>query len=167
MAKRVSPQEKGWNPVEASLVGDVFNPQEQATIQTEGSPALSTSRAVSIDAHRDQSKATREADPEEEPKEVEKLSREKRVLLTESEEDTLERLVKDISKKLGTSVKLSHVLRATVSLLMHSQDEILKQSQKMGRLKRPPNNDSAALAVFEHNLARIVDRAIRGSRIMD
>ena len=167
MAKRVSPEEKGWNPVEASLVGDVFNPQEQVTSQTADSPAPSNSRVVSIDAHRDQPNATQRDGPKQEPKEVEKLSREKRVLLTESEEDTLERLVKDISKKLGTSVKLSHVLRATVSLLMHSQDELLKQSQKMGRLKRPPNNDPAALAVFEHNLARIVDRAIRGSRIMD
>ena len=89
------------------------------------------------------------------------------MLLTESEEDTLERLVKDMGKRLGTPLKLSHVLRATISLLMHSQDELLKQSEKMGRLKRPPNNDPVALATFEHNLARILDRAIRGSRVMD
>ena len=52
-------------------------------------------------------------------------------------------------------------------LLMHSRDELLKQSEKMGGMKRPPNNDPAALATFEHNLARLIDRAIRGTRVYE
>jgi hypothetical protein len=167
MAKRVSPEEKPWNPVEAQLAHDVLRPKAPTNINIADPPAPSSPRVVSIDAHREQAKPELEGEPKEEAKEAEKLCREKRVLLTESEEDTLETLVKSMGKKLGTPVKLSHVLRATISLLMHSQDELIKQSEKMGRLKRPPNNDPVALATFEHNLARILDRSIRGSRIME
>src|SRR5262245_54964957 len=163
MAKRTAPGEKQWNPVEAQLAHDVLSPAAVNGRSTEPPAPSPSPRIVSLEAHREQPTAK----PKGEPKEVEVLSREKRFLLTESEEDTLERLVKDIGKRLGTPVKLSHVMRATVSLLMHSQEELLKQSERMGRLKRPPNNDPAALATFEHNLARILDRAIRGSRIMD
>ncbi len=167
MAKRVSPEEKPWNPVEAQLAHDVLRPAAPATVRIAEPPAPPASRVVSIDAHRETPPVEPKADDNGEAKELEKLSREKRVLLTESEEDTLEQLVKDMGKRLSTPLKLSHVLRAATSLLLHSQDELLKQSEKMGRLKRPANNDPVALATFEHNLARILDRAIRGSRVLD
>lgn len=168
MAKRVSPDEKPFNPVEAALTRSVLRPEEEVSPIQDHSPAPSP-RVVSIEAHRNAAQPSVEPTPEANGEEQtqERFTREKRYLLTESEEDVLERLVKDMGKKLGTPLKLSHVIRATTSLLIHSRDELLKQSERMGKLKRPPNNDPAALATFEHNLARILDRAIRGSRILD
>lgn len=182
MAKRVSPDERPFNPVQEALTRSVLIPEEALTRsvsmpEAEVTPVANPSpapspRVVSIDAHRNtppSSPSIAEPDVEanDEEQAPEKLTREKRYLLTETEEDVLERLVKDVGKKLGTPLKLSHVIRATVSLLIHSRDELLKQSERVGKLKRPPNNDPAALATFEHNLARILDRAIRGSRILD
>lgn len=168
MAKRVSPDEKPFNPVQEALTRSVLMPQVQVSPDSSPPPAPSP-RVVSIEAHRNATPQSDESDGEEEDKkpERERFTREKRYLLTESEEDVLEQLVKDMGKELGTPLKLSHVIRAATSLLIHSREELLKQSVRMGKLKRPPNNDPAGLATFEHNLARILDRAIRGSRILD
>jgi hypothetical protein len=177
MAKRVSPEEKTWNPVEDRLAQETLRPtlaDEPATVQAPAaapSPALAANRVVKIADHREPAQAEPKPDdpaPKKAAAETpEKLSREKRMLLTESEEDILEWLVKDMGKKLKTPLKLSHLLRATTLLLVHSRDELLKQSEKMGGMKRPPNNDPAALATFEHNLARLIDRAIRGTRVFE
>lgn len=176
MAKRVSPEEKTWNPVEDRLAQETLRPT--LAVETAPAPAAAPSpapapnRVVKISDHREpahqvEQKAEELAPKKAEAEPVEKLSREKRMLLTESEEDMLERLVKDMGKQLKTPLKLSHILRATTVLLMHSRDELLKQSEKMGGMKRPPNNDPVALATFEHNLARLIDRAIRGSRVFE
>lgn len=177
MAKRVSPEEKTWNPVEDRLAQETLNPSfpvETVPVQNPAaalSPAPAANRVVKISDHREPAQdeqKTEEQAPKTAPAEpIEKLSREKRMLLTESEEDMLEQLVKDMGKQLKTPLKLSHILRATTVLLVHSRDELLKQSEKMGGMKRPPNNDPAGLATFEHNLARLIDRAIRGSRVFE
>jgi hypothetical protein len=175
MAKRVSPEEKPWNPVEDRLAQETLRPtftvEQPQTESPTHPPAPASNRVVKISDHQKPAQAEPTADKptpkktEAEP--VEKLSREKRMLLTESEEDILERLVKDMGKQLKTPLKLSHILRATTLLLVHSRDELLKQSEKMGGMKRPPNNDPTALATFEHNLARLIDRAIRGTRVFE
>jgi hypothetical protein len=176
MAKRVSPEEKPWNPVEDRLAQETLRPtmaaEAVAVVPQNGapSPAPAQNRVVKIADHREPPAAAKRPEgpaKKAEAEEVEKLSREKRVLVTESEEDMLERLVKDMAKKLKTPLKLSHLLRATTILLMHSRDELIRQSEKMGGMKRPPNNDPVALATFEHNLARLVDRSIRGTRVFE
>ena len=53
MAKRVSPEEKPWNPVEAQLAHDVLRPAAPTTLSIAEPPAPSTSRVVSIDDHRE------------------------------------------------------------------------------------------------------------------
>src|SRR5262249_58385352 len=77
---------------------------------------------------------------------LEKMSREKRLLLTPSEEREVERLGADMASHLKTPLKTSHVLRATVTLLRHAGDELLRQSRRVGPPKRPPNNHTLALA---------------------
>lgn len=177
MAKRVSPEEKSFNPVADRLALETLRPSlavetSPAAANLDASPpAPAPNRVVKISDHRDpvqeQPKAADKAPKTGEAETPEKLSREKRMLLTESEEDILERLVKDMGKQLKTPLKLSHILRATTLLLVHSRDELMKQSEKMGGMKRPPNNDPAGLATFEHNLARLIDRAIRGTRVFE
>ena len=178
MAKRVSPEEKTWNPVEDRLAQETLMPSlavETAPAQgptAAPSPAPAANRVVKISDHREPAHQVEQKAEEQAPKKapaepVEKLIREKRVLLTPSEEELLEQLARDMGKQLKTSLKVSHVLRATTVLLMHSRDELLKQSEKTGGMKRPPNHDAAGLATFEHNLARLIDRAIRGTRVFE
>lgn len=178
MAKRVSPEEKAWNPVEDRLAQETLKPSlavettsNHDTTPAHHAPALVANRVAKISDHKEpvqvEPKAEEGPPKKAEAEEVEKLTREKRMLLTESEEDMLERLVKDMGKQLKTPLKLSHVLRATTVLLMHSREELLRQSEKMGGMKRPSNTDPAALATFEHNLSRLIDRAIRGSRVFE
>ncbi len=181
MAKRVSPDEKAFNPVEEALVRSALEPINAEIERPTGSTTLAKTRAevseqeagqpppapvlpkvVSIETGR---KAQAPSGSAGLAKEVEKLSRVKRFLLTDGEDDILEQLVSDVGRRLGTPLTLSHLLRATATLLMHSRDEILKLSGKMGGLKRPSNNDPVAIASFEHNITRLIDRAIRNSRV--
>lgn len=92
----------------------------------------------------------------------EKLSREKRVLLTLSEEREIERCVDRIAEGFGgTPVKLSHIIRACLTVMRHSENEIIHRAQEVGQLTRPPNGDNMALAEFEHELAKVLSQAFR------
>lgn len=94
---------------------------------------------------------------------VERLCREKRVLLTRSEEVRLERLVIAMAEKLKTSVKLSHLMRATVTLLQYAEAELLRQCELAPAMKRPDNNSPEELLAFEGAIAEIVHRALRAA----
>jgi hypothetical protein len=96
------------------------------------------------------------------------LIREKRILLTESEEEDIDLILTAISSKLGIRVKFSNVLRACLSLLFHVEPELRKQCKRYGKIgKRPSNNEPTEIATFEENLARIFDGAIRNTRSLD
>lgn len=174
MAKRVPPDEKPYRPLDDALVRSVLAPEARpgAAQPRAASQAPGPTPVVSPDAGQTpRQKILRLAERRgevdqavDEAPALEKLSREKRVLLTATEDRELERLVADMAAGLGTALKASHVLRATVSLLDHAREELVKQSRKVGPLKRPPNNDPAALAAFEHYLAQVVEVAIRNTR---
>ena len=89
------------------------------------------------------------------------LKREKRVLLTPEEERQAERLVDRMGEQLGTSVKLSHMLRACITVLCHAEVELLQRAAEMRPLPRPGNGDAVALAQFEQALARLLSRGLR------
>ncbi len=169
MGKRVAPDERPYRPVEEALVRSVLDPQEDTSI------AEPTS-----DNGLSQMPRLLEADPAEHmPRQgifagiqgnghdsshtptAEKLIREKRVLLTLSEEREIERLVARVADELATPVKLSHMLRAYMILLLHAEGEITKRARLTGPLHRPPNGDPVALARFEHQLAKILSAAFR------
>ena len=94
---------------------------------------------------------------------VERLSREKRVLLTRSEEVRLERLVIAMAEKLQTSVKLSHLMRATLTLLQHAESELLRQCELAQAMKRPDNSSPVELLAFEGAIAEVVHRALHAA----
>lgn len=96
---------------------------------------------------------------------LERRSREKRVLLTRSEERDVERLVGRIAGELNTPVKLSHVLRAAITTLLHAEDELVDRARK-STLVRPGNGNAPELAEFEHGLAQILSAAFREVRPM-
>jgi hypothetical protein len=94
---------------------------------------------------------------------IERLSREKRVLLTRSEEVRLERLVIAMAEKLQTSVKLSHLMRATLTLLQYAEAELLRQCELAQAMKRPDNNSPEDLLAFKGAIAEIVHRALHAA----
>lgn len=175
MAKRVSPEEKPFNPVEEALTRSVLQPQ----LDQDPAPPPAPSRldAVPTDGKKSTApvaKNQNETKPagaggnnEQEPVSSKKLGKVRRFLVTDEENFTLEDLATNIGRRLGTGIDVSHLLRATTTLLLNSSEELLKQSEKMKDLKRPSNKDAAGLVAFEHNLTRMVDRAIRNSKLME
>ena len=168
MAKRVSPEEKPFNPVEEALTRSVLQPEtDQEQVPP---PAPQPAKVVAIGSKKaDAPKVKTQEDegPKEDAVNHKKLSQVRRFLVTEEENFTIEQLATNIGRRLGTGIDVSHLLRAMTTLLLNSSEELLKQSDKMNGLKRPSNKDAAGLVAFEHNLTRLVDRAIRNSKILD
>lgn len=164
MARRVPPNDKPYRPVDEALVRSVLNPepnQNTAKVLQTPEPFRPPPRLVGLEGRKEAQWPPLE--PSTTPG-VEKLTREKRVLLTPTEEWELERLISEMAGQLRTPLKPSHVFRATVMLLRHASEELLKQSRRVGPLKRPPNNDVMALAAFEHYLAQVIDSALRNTK---
>lgn len=92
---------------------------------------------------------------------VEKFDQEKRVLFTRSESLSLERLVISLATRLNAQVKVSHLVRSLVALLLNAEGELDKRAGEAGPLTRPPNGDAQALQRFEKNIAAIIGAAIR------
>lgn len=175
MAKRT--EEKPFRPLEASLVREVMHgvptmsvdaPQpEPRTIElmhpntsSQGVPPQ-PGRTL-VPAPRPSPKQPR-MNSAEAPL-VERMEREKRVLLTPTEERALERVVANIGAELGTSLKLSHVLRSCIRLVINAEDELIQRAQATGRTIRPPNGDLAAIEAFEKVVAGVLQGGIRAAR---
>lgn len=88
-------------------------------------------------------------------------NREKRVLLTASEDQAIERQIQQLASELQTPLKLSHTLRACLELLRRAEPQILAHARQRSPLRRPPNGDVAALAHFEQQLAELVRAALQ------
>ncbi len=84
-----------------------------------------------------------------------KLIRQKRLMLSLAEERAIEKLVGRIADELGTTVRLSHVLRACIVILHHAKPQILRRAASI-RLNRPPNEMADVLGDFERRLARLL-----------
>lgn len=181
MAKRAPSDAKPYRPLEESLVRAVLAPpsgggegENTARVLTPAAeahqPALSAelparqrpAPAASIETAR--SRQVSRAVPPDKAGNPPKLDREKRVLLTQAEERQLERVVALMGSEIGTSLKLSHVLRACVALILHSEEELLERSRGSPKLMRPANGDGPALTRFERSIAQVVAAAFRDAR---
>jgi len=92
---------------------------------------------------------------------VEKFDQEKRILLTRTEAAALDRLVISLAGRLGAQVKLSHVLRGLIALLLNAEADVDKRAGEVPVLIRPPNGDGKALQRFEKEISGILGSAIR------
>ena len=92
---------------------------------------------------------------------IEKLDQEKRMLLTRAENVALERLVGSLASRLSTQVKLSHVLRALVTLLLNAEAAVDRRAGEKIGLARPANGDFKAIQKFEKEIAKIIAAALR------
>ena len=175
MAKRVPKDEKPYRPVDEGLVRSVISGQavggasegqaalalaEPATTEPIAPPAPRLARATEPVSDDHTSSASSVA---ENPLERKKL-REKRMLLTRQEERELERLVTRLGAEVCSSLKLSHVLRACVTLLLHGEDVILEHGKCSPELLRPANGNAAEIARFEKQVAHILMAGLRDAR---
>jgi hypothetical protein len=166
MGKRAPADEKPFNPVEAALVRSVMAPEPppEAPAVVVRPPAVPQDLPVKDPPETDgatRPKLLRSLQLRTPTPQPDKLNREKRVLLTQAEEREVERVVASIAEELSTPVKLSHLLRACVTLLRHAEEQIVDQARQTGSLTRPSNGDPAALAEFEFRLAQILSAAFR------
>ena len=92
---------------------------------------------------------------------VEKFDQEKRILFTRGETQAIDRLVTSLAARLNAQVKVSHVIRALVALLLHAEAQVDRRAGEAGTLVRPPNGDALALQRFEREIARILADGIR------
>ncbi len=163
MGKRVPEDDKPFNPVEAALVRSVLAEEPPAPEPIIRVNTSSLGQRPHSDQEQQEWNGFDRREPTANPSLLleGKLNREKRVLLSQPEERELERLVNRVAGELSTPVKLSHLLRACVTLLRHAEDQIAEQARQAGPLTRPSNGAPAALAEFEHRLARILSAAFR------
>lgn len=92
---------------------------------------------------------------------VEKFDQEKRILFTRGETQAIDRLVTSLAARLNAQVKVSHVIRALVALLLHADSHVDRRAGEAGTLVRPPNGDALALQRFELEIAKILADGIR------
>lgn len=175
MARRTD--EKPFRPLESSLVREVMHGNAAAAMQPSPEPVrtielkqpmpvpeperMAEQPVVAPQAVRQQVRPQRA--PQASPF-VERMEREKRVLLTPSEERAFERVVTGIAAELGTSLKSSHVLRSCIRLVINAENELIERARANGRTVRPPNGDLPAIEAFEKVIASVLQVGIRGSR---
>jgi hypothetical protein len=92
---------------------------------------------------------------------VEKFDQEKRILFTRAESQAIDRLVTSLALRTNAQVKVSHVVRALITLLLNAEAEVDRRAGESGPLIRPPNGDAKALQRFERDIARIIASALR------
>lgn len=93
---------------------------------------------------------------------TEKLTRQKRLLLSCSEEVAFDRLINRIADGIDTPVKGSHVLRACLAILHHAERQIVRKTRTT-TLKRPPNEHAEEIVEFERRLAQLLLAAFKAA----
>jgi predicted RNase H-like nuclease len=178
MAKRAT-QTEPYRPVQASLVSQVLaggaGVSSGAEQQADEAPAPAR-QPISVQPvvvqpppASAQRWGPRQVAVEPEPEQelafgkMERLVREKRVMLSAKEEERIEDLVRSLARELRTPLKLSHLLRAALALIVRSREELLAQGRER-QVERPPNGDTAGIAAFERSLGILIDSALRLTR---
>jgi hypothetical protein len=92
---------------------------------------------------------------------MEKFDHEKRILFTRPESQAIDRLVIALATRLNSQVKVSHVIRALVALLLNAEAEVDRRAGETGHLVRPPNGDALGLQRFEREIGKIIGDALR------
>lgn len=189
MAKRTPPNTEDYRPVNEQLARSVLSHRRQPTDENgerseplearppappmadetppEPSKPSEEPPQRKVLSGRRRKTAKRNAPSEAVRAKRKELVREKRMLLTASEDELFQDLVGSISSGLRVTVKSSNVLRACLTLLLHVQDELLKQCRRMEPLQRPRYDEPTSIVTFEEELARIFDSAIRNTKSLE
>jgi hypothetical protein len=182
MAKRAAPDEKPFRPLlDADLVSAAISPAGPSAAKSPPTTAVHASSAKVLEMPR--TEAHWRAEPAADPGRqrlpelssssadidrssaghgvVKKFNNEKRILFTRPESLGLDRLAASLAMRLNSQVKVSHVIRALVHLLLNAEAEIDRRAGESGPLVRPANGDAQALQRFEKDIGRIIGAALR------
>lgn len=173
MAKRAAPDEKPYRPLldtelmTAALTQVVSNTHPQPT-QTKvvDLPRADASRRPEQPraSFNEQVQRPLESDfrPQAQQQQpfAEKFDQEKRILFTRTETQAIDRLVTSLATRLNSQVKVSHLMRALVALLLNAEADVHKRAGEAGPVIRPPNGDAQALQRFERQIAGIIGSAL-------
>ncbi len=176
MAKRSAPDEQPYRPLlDAGLMSAVLGQSASEMPAAPAPPHTSSNKVVEM-SRAEPSRRVEHTRPEldvisglsegERPRQaaqllVEKFDQEKRILFTRAETQAIDRLVTSLAVRLNSQVKVSHVMRALVGLLLNAEAEVDRRAGEGGPLVRPPNGDAQALQRFEKDIAKIIGAAIR------
>jgi hypothetical protein len=160
MAKRRDPKQKEYNPlddargrlsIDVDLVRDVMGPAGAQPAVAQPAPAPVPPPPLIED----------EEEPPAKPIALERLTKYNKFLTTPTEKLELERLAARMSGALGVSVRPSHLIRACLIYMLHSEAEIIRKADRHEPLKRPSNTEAVALAEFDQMIAEILSQAFR------
>jgi len=160
MPKQYDPAMKAFQPIEQALLKEVLDdtsPAPEPRLPRPVPRPSDTARKV-VPLDQPQSPA---AEPARGPEPAERLNAPLKVHLQPAERRELNRVLNQISQELGTSVSASHVQRALLTLLLHGEAEVLKRAREHAPMRRPPNDNLAAIAAFEFRLAKILYGGLR------
>lgn len=182
MPKKLEAQEsKPFQPIKTAFLRGVLEDAEPEQ-EGQGGVAVAEAPAPAVEAEpeaappsrRSERKVVemqREAEPQPRrgrampmPAGGERLNRPLKVQLQATERMELTRIVNELSSSLGTPLSVSHVTRALLTVFRHAEGEIQKRARQRGSLKRPPNDDLTAIAVFEQELAKLLLGALRDAK---
>ena len=176
MAKRAPIDEKPFRPLDAAVLQAVVRHSAQSLPSaptTLPQPEPVTSAAITtvgeeprlVPAPMLMPQSIAKAEPKAAPALTTRLDHEKRILFTREETHVLERLVQNLAVRLQAQVKVSHVIRALTSLLIHAEAHVDLRAGQKGALIRPSNGDFSAIQQFERELALIIAHALRDSGV--
>lgn len=158
MARRAPVDEKPFRPLDVSVLSAVL----QHAPEARGDKPPPSPRVVDLPAPAPRSVlSTPAAAASAAMPEVPRFDQEKRILFTREETLAIDRLINNLAVRLRTQIKVSHVLRALTTLLLHAEAQVDQRAGESGSMTRPSNGDYAALKEFEQGIARILAHAIR------
>lgn len=160
MAKRAPLNEKPFRPLDVSILSAVMHHAPEAR----GAAVEPTCKVVDLPASTPGVRPVVALPPAPAASAVPTLPRldqEKRILFTREEAQALDRLINNLAVQVRAQVKVSHVLRALTTLLLHAEPQIDQRAGERGTLVRPSNGDFTALQEFEREIAHILAHAFR------
>jgi len=177
MAKRAAPDEQPYRPLlDAGLVSAAMaQPSPTAASTTKEVSVSRSAPKLSLEPARAdlprpgegrgrfemQPPARMPAEKETAKSFIEKFDQEKRILFTRTETQAIDRLVTSLARRLNAQVKVSHVVRSLIALLLNAEAEIDTRAGEAPPLVRPANGDAQALQRFEKDIARILASGFR------
>jgi hypothetical protein len=175
MAKRAAPDEQPYRPLlDTSLVAAAVAKAGPSPVAAPAAPVAPADARTPSHTHSGQRFEVLRPGPQEpsgkgetdRPADalrplVQKFDQEKRILFTRAETQAIDRLVTSLASRLNAQVKVSHVMRALVTLLLHAEGPLDRRAGEAGPIVRPPNGDPQALQRFEQEIARIIGAALR------
>lgn len=172
MAKRAAPDEKPYRPLldtdlmNAALTQVVSNAHPQPTpTKVVDLPRAESQRRPEQSRTSFQESISKSVETDFRPQAqhsfAEKFDQEKRILFTRTETQAIDRLVTSLATRLNSQVKVSHLMRALVALLLNAEADVHRRAGEAGPVIRPPNGDAQALQRFERQIAGIIGSALR------